>query len=194
MSMFDGLVVVDKNGNILQNNWIEWDHYSIPNKPKNTRDILRNLMALFGHCLVCTSIAGCYFVERKMPTQPQHENCDCSKKQISFSIVKTNVGADCPIEKFTKYIFTNDKDSKGKKSLFESWGYTIKDSAKLSKIYQEQAIEQYINGFYDLNILDKFGQRLSITITLNEVSFKTGWMLEPEGKIRCRTPFGGWIQ
>ncbi len=29
---------------------------------------------------------------------------------------------------------------------------------------------------------------------LKDVTFKTGWMVEPGGLIRCITPFGGWIK
>ena len=38
------------------------------------------------------------------------------------------------------------------------------------------------------------GQRLAIPVTLFGKSFYTGWMLEPEGKIRNTTPFGGWVK
>ena len=36
------------------------------------------------------------------------------------------------------------------------------------------------------------GQRLAIPITINKKTFYTGWLLEPEGKIRNVTPFWVW--
>ena len=55
--------------------------------------------------------------------------------------------ANCDIRKFTEYIFHEGKN-KGKKQLFESWGYTIKDSAYLQQLYISQAIRKYCNGDY----------------------------------------------
>ena len=49
-------------------------------------------------------------------------------------------------------------------------------------------------GKYLLKNLDSNGQRLAIPITLSGKTFYTGWMLEPEGKIRNTTPFGGWVK
>ena len=39
-----------------------------------------------------------------------------------------------------------------------------------------------------------YGQRLAIRVNIAGKSFYTGWLLEPEGKIRNTTPFGGWIK
>ena len=33
MGVFDELIKVDIEGNIVYNKWIEWDHFLIPNKP-----------------------------------------------------------------------------------------------------------------------------------------------------------------
>ncbi|MBQ8451822.1 MAG: hypothetical protein IJ538_03500 [Clostridia bacterium] len=48
-----------------------------------------------------------------------------------------------------------------------------------------------------MGVLDSYGQRLSIKITLNrkdgkgQVTFISGWMVYPNGKILLTTPFGG---
>lgn len=118
MSVFDDLVKVGENGELIFNQWIEWDHLLIPNKPEWFREILRNIMALFGHCLNCTALDGCYLVTRNMPKQPLHENCDCRKRNISFSIVKKVAHSECDIRKFTEYVFKNTEDSKGKNKIF----------------------------------------------------------------------------
>ena len=49
-------------------------------------------------------------------------------------------------------------------------------------------------GNYLLKNFDSNGQRLAIPVILAGKTFYTGWMLEPEGKIRNTTPFGGWIK
>ncbi len=84
MNVFDDIVKIDKEGNIVYNQWIEWNHFMIPNSPDWLRQLLRNLKAMFGHCLICTSLDGCYFVKRNMPKRPVHENCDCKEKLIPF--------------------------------------------------------------------------------------------------------------
>ncbi len=194
MSIFDDLLRIDEKGNIIYNNWIEWDHFLIPNKPEWLREILRNLMALLAHCLNCTALDGCYLLDNNKPDQPLHENCDCKKNYISFSKVKMNASAECAIEKFTKYVFTNNKDSKGKNKIFYDLVYSIENSQYLKNLYCKQALEQYLLGNYKLKNLDRRGQRLAIPINLKGTIFYSGWMLYPEGKIKNTTPFGGWIK
>lgn len=67
MGILDDLISVDSEGNFLNNQWIEWDHFLVPNKPEWLRTILRNLISILAHCMSCTSLDGCYFVERNMP-------------------------------------------------------------------------------------------------------------------------------
>lgn len=50
---------------------------------------------------------------------------DCKKKSLNYSKVKTNANAECAIEKFTKYVFTNNEDLKGKNKIFYDLGYSI---------------------------------------------------------------------
>ena len=188
--MFESIQEV--NGKIVENQWIEWDHFGVPNSPKPYRDFIRLALSFLRHCTSCTALDGCYFVERNMPKHPLHERCDCNKFKISFSTVKSNSAAICPIEKFTNYIFTNDLKSKGKKKIFESLGFSYNDSQKLKLEYEAQCLKNYLQGNYLLKSLDGNGQRLAIPITINKKTFYTGWLLEPEGKIRNVTPFGGW--
>lgn len=190
MSVFDGLIQIDENGNIVVNSWIEWDHFLIPNKPESLRKIMRDILAFFGHCKKCSALDGCYLVDDNRPKQPLHPNCDCQRKSTSFSNVKTSASANCPLIKFTDYIFKN----KDKKNLFESWGFTIKDSEMLKKSIETEAYKNYIQGNYVLKTLDDYGQRLAIPIDINGHEFYSGWMLCPEGVIRNTTPFGGWIK
>ena len=56
MGVFDDLIHIGENEEFLFNQWIEWDHFLIPNKPEWFRELLRNIMALFGHCMNCTSL------------------------------------------------------------------------------------------------------------------------------------------
>lgn len=192
MGVFDNFKEV--NGKIVNNQWIEWVHFLIPNKPEWLREILRNIMAMFRHCLNCTALDGCYLVERNMPEQPLHENCDCGRKSVSYSKVKNNATAECDIRKFTEYVFKNVKDSKGKNKIFYDLGYDINDSQYLQNEYCKQALSQYLIGNYVLKNLDRRGQRLAIPTSLNGATFYSGWMLCPEGKIKNTTPFGGWIK
>ena len=190
--MFESIQEI--NGQIVNNQWIEWDHVGVPNKPKEFRDIIRFVLSLLGHCMNCTALDGCYFVERNMPMFPLHERCDCKKIKINKAKVNLTAKADCPIEKFTNYVFTDDVKSKGKKLIFESLGFTDKDSQALKREIEKQSLSNYLIGNYLLKNLDSNGQRLAIPVILAGKTFYTGWMLEPEGEIRNTTPFGGWVK
>lgn len=193
MRIFD-YAVVTHNEQVYFNNWIEWKEIILPTKPTWFRTIIQGMLAFFGHCGKCTALGGCYFVERNMPEQPQHERCHCGKFSISNDRAYSDIQANCPIEKFTEYVFTDDKKSKGKKSIFESMGYTKENSYQLKNLFEYQAREQYLKGLYELDLLDEYGQRINIEMNLNGHLFISGWILEPKGKMRNATPFGGWIQ
>ncbi|MCH5166160.1 MAG: hypothetical protein J1G01_07160 [Clostridiales bacterium] len=133
------------------------------------------------------------FAEGKYPESPLHDNCHCKAEQID----NVTITAECPIEKFTGYIF-DAIQNKGKKVLFEHWGFTITDSAFLKSEMEKQAHNAYLAGEYELGKLDSYGQRISIYVTLatkngKQISFKTGWMTYPDGKILLTTPFGGKV-
>lgn len=194
MSVFDGLIQIGTNEELLYNQWIEWDHFLIPNKPNWLRKIFWNIFAVLGHCMRCSALDGCYLVDRNKPEQPLHPNCDCSIININYSQVKSKATANCDIRKFTEYVFKNTKDSKGKNKIFYNLGYNISDSQFLQDFFCKEALNQYLLGNYVLKNLDKNGQRLAIPITLNGTKFYSGWKLCPEGKIQNTTPFGGWIK
>ncbi len=198
MGVFDNYKEID--GKVVDNTWIEWWHFLVPNKNNWFRKLMRNLLAKFGHCLICTVLDGCYFVKWNMPKNEVpntdgllHPRCDCQTQNVEFSKVKLKSFANCSIDKFQKYIF--GEYSKGKKELFETWGYTIDNTNGLIEEYCKQAKENYLQGNYKLKKLDKYGQRLAIPITLdNGKSFYSGWMLYPEGELQNTTPFGGRIK
>lgn len=157
---------------IVKNEWVEWEHVGVPNSSKTERDIARNLLCLLGHCKVCTGLDGCYFVDRNMPPQPLHDNCDC--KKISLSEVKRKLRAECAISKFTKYVFTDEEKSKGKKAIFESMGFDIEDSYELKNELEKQSVKNYYLGNYILKDLDENGQRLAIPVAIKGKKFYTG--------------------
>ena len=100
------------------------------------------------------------------------------------------------LKNFTKYIF-NDTIDDGKKELFERWGYTLIDSSSLQKEFETQAQLSYQCGDYVLGKRTGHGQRINIVIRLKrknsgqEVTFDTGWMVYPNGKLLLITPYGG---
>ena len=193
MNKFENFTL-NSDGYIVNNSWIEWEHFLIPNKPKLLRDVIRSILAFLGHCEKCTALDGCFLMDNNRPDFPLHQNCDCERKNIGFEKVKTMSMAELPIIKLTKYIFKSLDESKGKQNLFESWGYTINDANEIKTDMENQAKINYIEGRYVLKGLDRYGQRLAIPIELNGNIFYSGWMLEPEGKIRNTTPFGGWVK
>lgn len=45
MCVFDDFAHIGGNGELLFNQWIEWDHFLIPNKLEWLRALLRNVIA-----------------------------------------------------------------------------------------------------------------------------------------------------
>ena len=85
----------------------------------------------------------------------------------------------------------------GKNKAFENWGYTVKDAKWLQEEIERQAREKYVSDEYTLGKLDIRGQRINIRVTIprkddsGDVSFITGWMVLPNGKLKLNTPYGG---
>lgn len=46
MNVFNNLIQVNENDELVNNQWIEWDHFSIPNKPEWFRDVIRGYNGL----------------------------------------------------------------------------------------------------------------------------------------------------
>ena len=177
---------------VLQTKWVKWIHHGT-NPAENNVEKSANVLkgAFTKHCAICLNLNGCCFVKEKSPTKPLHPNCHCDTTNIN----PITVNSECPIEKFTKYAFIasaiNDK-----KQLFELWGYDIMDSKYLQREFEMQAKLAYSVGDYELGLLNEYGQRINIVITLKRknthdyVSFRSGWMVYPNGKIVLITPFG----
>ena len=130
-----------------------------------------------------------------MPKYPQHPNCQCRLEKIAKPIPYITANATCDIRKFTGYIFDEGKN-KGKKELFESWGYTIGDSEYLQQLYISQAIKKYCDGEYQYAGVNDYAAKISITITLiNQEGVQqyvnTIWKLKGKGEIELITPYSG---
>ncbi|MCI9404971.1 MAG: hypothetical protein HFJ21_05460 [Clostridia bacterium] len=175
--------------------WVKWVH---PNtEPAHTHEekqtnVLKAAM-ISAHCAKCLNMNGCCFAKYKCPKSPLHENCHCNTERIDSITITT----ECPIEKFTGYIF-NKFYNDGKEQIFKDLGFSISDSDMLKAEMEKQANLAYLLGNYELNKLNSYGQRLNIKVTLigkngKSLSFKTGWMTYPDGKIVLTTPFGGFV-
>jgi hypothetical protein len=78
------------------------------------------------------------------------------------------------------------------KTIKDALGFLKEDSEYLKSEYEKQAQEQYLKGNYILGKLDRYGQRITITINLrNGIKIQSGWLVHPLGVITCTTPLGG---
>lgn len=168
----------------------------MPKEPAWVKWVHRNLSE--NHCPECLMLDSCYFLKEKAPPNPHHPHCHCLLESISYDTVLKNANAESSINKYVNYLFSPEYKEKHKKNkMFESWGYTVDDSQYLKSECEKQALEKYVNGNYNLGMLNQYGQRISIRITIprkdtgKEVSYITGWMVCPNGKIRLTTPYGG---
>ena len=178
----------------VKSGWAKWYHYGIPDQIGKEREEARNFAEINKHCAICTVLSGCYFQRQNMPMFPRHIHCDC----MLFSIKKPvgNAQAECALEKFTEYIFSEKYSDNGKIKLFSDLGFSIEDAVYLKSEYERQAISKYINGEFNLGTLNRFGQRITIAIKLksavkDDIIIKSGWMVRPSGLITCNTPLGG---
>ncbi len=150
------------------------------------------------HCFQCLQLDGCWFMWENEPIAPLHDKCHCRVEAIDYSAVYMNASAYSSFSKFDPYLFnTTGFYLHGKEKLFEEWGYTVDDARWLQEELERQAREKYISGEYKLGRLDIFGQRINIQIEIPRrdtgeiVSFTSGWMVEPHGKLKLNTPYGG---
>ena len=162
--------------------WVRWVHHSEGGS----------------HCQVCLMLDGCLFLENKTPPWPHHPNCHCTLEPVDYAVVLISVSAYSDYSKFDPYLFnTQGKYPHTKEKLFASWGYTVTDAQWLQTEMERQAMEKYRSGDYRLGTLDVFGQRLNIRIEIprkdshGTVSFVSGWMVLPNGKLKLNTPYGG---
>ena len=153
---------------VLQTKWVKWIHHGT-NPAENNVEKSANVLkgAFTKHCAICLNLNGCCFVKEKRPTKPLHPNCHCDTTNIN----PITVNSECPIEKFTKYAFI------------------------ASAINDKKTVVRTL-GIYELGLLNEYGQRINIVITLKRknthdyVSFRSGWMVYPNGKIVLITLFG----
>lgn len=141
---------------------------------------------------------GCFFQQGKAPPCPHHPYCHCTLEEVEYAVVWANASTYSDYGKFDPYLFnTQGRHSHGKDKMFKEWGYTAEDAHWLQSEMERQAKEKYLARNYILGKLDKDGQRISIRIEIprkngsGEVSFVSGWMVRPNGKLRLTTPYGG---
>ena len=172
-----------------------WDEQP-PEAPKWNKWLHRN--SSDNNCEECLMLHECWFEKEKTPKWPHHPFCHCVLEDISYNEVLTKCTSDSAYSKFDPYLFnTEGKYPHNKEKLFKEWGYTVKDANWLQNEINKQGLEKYISGNYVLGKLNKDGQRISIRIKIprkdkaENVSFITGWMVYPNGKIQLITPYGG---
>lgn len=175
-----GELLIQKSTEIPQ--WVKWVHH------------VTGLM----HCAECLMLDGCWFLLEKAPIWPHHEKCHCTLEAIDYLVVLMNATAKSDYSKFDPYLFnTTGLYTHTKEKLFAQWGYTVDDAMCLKTEMEHQAREKYISGEYELGKLNRFGQRINITIEIPRrdqegmVSFTSGWMVKPNGELLLNTPYGG---
>lgn len=206
MGVFNDIQLVGDN--ILNTRWVKYYHFGIPDEPETLRWLARAWMLMFGHCLQCTALSGCYFAKSKLPTGQTdefaesnlggllHDKCHCAVIDVNVSGIAAKAVAFCSIDKFINYIFSSKFIKNGKKKLFNLLGYDVEDSYNLRDEYEKQALKKYLTGQYTIGSRDQFGQNINIEINLvnkygQQVQFVSGWKVYPNGQITCNTPLGG---
>ena len=184
MGLLENILTAAIRGDKLPefSDWVEWIH----------------VFKSDTHCETCLKLDRCWFANDNRPKLPQHPFCHCKVKTLSIDKVINEVNANCDYSKFNPYLFDPKKEYKHQKEkMFISWGYDIEDSEWLRAEIERQGREKYVAGEYVLGKLNEKGQRISIRVeiprknTQDIVTFITGWMVYPSGKIKLTTPYGG---
>lgn len=175
-----GLLIARKS--MDEPEWVRWTHHS---EGKT-------------HCEECLMLDGCWFQKENTPHWPHHPFCHCTLDPVEYTVVLINAASQSDYRKFDPYLFnTTGSYTHTKEKLFAQWGYTVEDAKWLQAEMERQGREKYILGEYELGKLSKDGQRISIRIEIprkngeGSVSFLSGWMVHPNGKLRLVTPYGG---
>ena len=175
-----GAILVQKSTEMPE--WVQWTHHS---EGKT-------------HCEECLMLDGCWFAGDAHPPCPHHPFCHCTLEPIDYAFVLANAAANSNYTKFDPYLFDPENVYQhGKNKAFENWGYTVKDAKWLQEEIERQAREKYVSDEYTLGKLDIRGQKINIRVTIprkddsDDVSFITGWMVLPNGKLKFNTPYGG---
>ena len=175
-----GAILVQKSTEMPA--WVQWTHHS---EGKT-------------HCEECLMLDGCWFAGDAHPPCPHHPFCHCTLEPIGYAFILANAAANSNYTKFDPYLFDPENVYQhGKNKVFENWGYTVKDAKWLQEEIERQTREKYVSDEYTLGKLDIRGQRINIRVTIprkdgsGDVSFITGWMVLPNGKLKLNTPYGG---
>ena len=142
-------------------------------------------------CEICVALNKTAY---KIINKPEyrHPNCRC-RYEIAGNIAVT---LDFPKKKITGYMFVNPSKAK----LIRSMGYLPEDADELYRTIAEYAIAKYEKGDYVLGKLDKYGQKINISVKCRgkrekegrTYDFYTGWTVYPNGELKNNTPFARW--
>lgn len=201
MSIFDNILgnwiqVVDNKNNITVENY-GFDTGVIKGTTEN-------------HCVKCVAVNQCYFKneEDKKPKPFDitkinirdsilnelfpglyHFSCHCKEKPINLSI--DDIKLIIPDGKI-KWLFID------KPEWIKSMGYELNEDFII--ILKEKIRQSYFYGMYSIQTHTHFGVKIKLNIDLpgyknkEEKLYKltSGFMVFPNGKIKCNTLIGGW--
>ncbi len=143
-------------------------------------------------CAICVAINKTIFKNNNKPDEEQHPFCKC--KQVPTEL--KNIMLDFSMGKIKDYLFVKKVD------LMKSMGYIIEDADEVYNTISECAKKEFLAGKYDLGVLNRYGQKVSITVELKGkrdkngriYRFISGWMAYPNGKLHNNTPFSGFVK
>ena len=138
-------------------------------------------------CEICVALNRTILKNNNKPGELQHPFCKC--KQVPTEL--NEIPLDFPMKKIKDYLFVKKLD------LMKSMGYIPEDAEEVYNTIAEYAKKEFLKGKYELNSLNKHGQRVSILVEMTGKRDKTGrlyrfisgWMAYPNGKLHNNTPF-----
>ena len=143
-------------------------------------------------CEICVAINKTIFKNNNKPDEEQHPFCKCTQIPTELN----EVTLEFSMGKIKDYLFVKMVD------LMKSMGYIIDDAEEVYNIIAESAKKEFLKGKYELGVLNRYGQRVSIAVELagkrdkngRVYRFISGWMAYPNGKLHNNTPFSGFVK
>ena len=160
MGIFDNFIY--KDGESIDNSWVKWFHWGVPDEEGREREKTRNRLEGLGHCKPCTVLSGCYFVKSRRYIFSNEEKYLLNGKRELFE----SLGFLKEDSEYLKMEF--DVQAKQK---YLNGDYEI---GKLDEHGQRINITITVDS-----------------ATRKNIKLVTGWMVYPLGKIVCTTPLGG---
>lgn len=138
-------------------------------------------------CIYCVALNKTIFRSENFPIFG-HRNCKC----LILPHFNPNLRIHSPLSKIVKYLFTEQNKTR----MMKSMGFSKEDYQSVQFNIYEKVYNAFNDGLYKLKTLDKYGQRVQISIKMEGsgdhagelFNCHVGCIVWPNGILKITTP------